>query len=160
MNEEKWKIICGFEDYEVSDMGRIRCIKLGNERIEKTYFNAYGYLILTLRNGRKKISKSVHQLVAIAFLDHKPNGYKFVVDHINSIKTDNRVLNLQIITQRENLSKDKTRISKYTGVCKSKEGNRWRSRIMVNKKNISLGSFSTQEEARDAYLRALNNLKP
>ena len=44
----------------------------------------------------------------MAFLNHKPNGNKLVVDHINNVKTDNRLSNLQIITQRKNTSKDRT----------------------------------------------------
>jgi ribosomal protein L15E len=72
----------------------------------------------------------------MAFLNHTPCGYKIVVDHIdNNIKTDNRLENLQLITQRENVSKDiKNTSSKYIGVCWHKKAKKWRSSIQINGK--------------------------
>ena len=44
----------------------------------------------------------VHQLVAMAFLQHVPDGMNLVIDHINGDKQDNRVENLRIVTQKKN----------------------------------------------------------
>jgi len=87
-----------------------------------------------------------------------PCGFKLVIDHKNSIKTDNRLENLQIISQRQNVCKTiGIYASKYRGVtlgnCKKKVT--WRSSIIINNKKINLGSFNTEYEAHLAYQNAL-----
>ena len=47
----------------------------------------------------------VHQLIAMTFRNHIPDGHKLVVNHINFNRLDNRSINLEVITQRENLIK-------------------------------------------------------
>lgn len=104
-NGEKWKDICGFEGvYKVSNLGRVKRVvdAWGRpvERILRPYVAPAGYYLVDLRLGTKKKRITVHRLVAIAFLDNpnkKPN-----VDHINTIRTDNRVENLKWCTQKEN----------------------------------------------------------
>jgi hypothetical protein len=85
-------------------------------------------------------------LVAMAFLNHKPDGtHKIVVDHINNNKLDNRVVNLQLISQRENLSKDrKDGTSKYVGVCWKKSRNKWQVDIKIDGKRKYLGLFTDE----------------
>ena len=103
--------------------------------------------------GRKKKKISVHQLVAIVFLNHIPDKHKIIVDHKNTVKHDNKLSNLQLITARENLSKDKKGVSQYTGV--SFKCNNWYSQININKKVIYLGYFNTEIEASNAYQNKL-----
>ena len=95
---EEWiKVPEEYGDYEINTNGIVRNSKTGH--IMKPNYNS-GYY----RVGLKK-SIRVHQLMAICFLNHRPNGMKVVVDHINNIRTDNRLENLQIITQKENVQK-------------------------------------------------------
>jgi hypothetical protein len=93
----------------------------------------------------------------MAFLNHKPDGTnKIVVDHINNIKTDNRLVNLQLISQRENTSKDKKNgTSQYTGVCWKKSKNKFEAQININNKYKYLGLFTDEYEAHLAYEKAL-----
>ena len=86
------------ENYEISNLGRIRNTKTGN--IIKPDKEEKGYCRLSIKvNGRKK-HYPVHRLVAIAFIPNLLN--KTQVDHIDNNKSNNRVDNLQWVTNKEN----------------------------------------------------------
>jgi hypothetical protein len=80
------------------------------------------------------------------------------LDHINEIKDDNRIVNLRLATDQENMQNvsspriDNT--SGLRGVHWYKARQKWQSQIMVNKKRIHLGLFNTVKEAYEAYLKA------
>ena len=157
---ENWKDIEGYEDYQVSDMGRVKSLKRGKERILKGVLDIYGYLIVTLCENNKRKTFKIHKLVAIEFLNHIPCGYKEVVDHIDNNPLNNKVDNLQLISARENTSKDKKGgASKYTGVCWAKQKNKWKSSIYIKSKLIYLGLFINEEEAHLKYQLALENIE-
>lgn len=144
--------IPGFENYGISKDGEVKNLK--TERILKTTTSANGYPTVGLcKKGTVKVI-SVHSLMAQIFLNHTPN-YITVPDHINGIKTDNRLENLHIITQRQNVSKEITR-ALPTGVYDYTK-NRYRARITYNKKLHTIGIFDTPEEAHQAYLAAIPN---
>lgn len=79
------------------------------------------------------------------------------LDHINGIKTDNRIENLRPATQQEN---DRNRkaykgcSSKYKGVSWSKSCQKWKSYIRSNQRQEHLGIYSSEEEAAQAYDKA------
>lgn len=99
-----WKQIPGYSLYEASNLGEIRHIK--NKKIRKYTLGQSGYFSLTIRNDNQHNSRSsssvkVHKLISLTFIGTKPNGYQ--VDHINRIRTDNRVENLRVVSREENL---------------------------------------------------------
>jgi hypothetical protein len=172
MKKEIWKSVEGYEGiYEVSNMGRARSLPkkwvCGNNnnnfyhdgKILKTSPNSEGYInIFLYKNGKRKTYK-LHRIVAIAFIDN-PNKYP-LVDHINGIRHDNYIDNLRWCTNRQNSSFDNRNIkktSKYAGVSIHLPTNKWRARIVINKKEIHLGLFNSQEDALESYENAKKNL--
>lgn len=169
MQKEIWKDIPNYEGYyQASNLGRIksldRSITYSDGRVynmKSTILNplndGMGYLKVSLSKDTKSKHYRIHQLVSIAFLNHKPNGYKLVCNHINFNKHDNRVENLEIVTQRENTNQKHLKSSsQYTGV--RKYNNKWRSDIVINGKKKHLGYFTNEYDAHLAYERELNNV--
>ena len=79
------------------------------------------------------------------------------VDHINGVKTDNRICNLREATNSENnqgrrMRSDNT--SGYVGVTWNKSSKKFRAQIKVNGRYVFLGKFATAEEASRRYLQA------
>ena len=135
--------------------GRIYKIK---ENIRKQSIDSTGYLCLTLSKNGDKIFR-IHQLMAITFMNHIPKIDKLVVDHINNNPLDNRLENLQLISQRENSSKDKKNgTSKYIGVCFIKKEKKWGSFITIKGKSKNLGSYINEYDAHLAYQKELSKI--
>lgn len=99
MAEEIWKEIENYPGYYVSNRGRVRSTRQ-RERILRAAPDTYGYPIVRLCNACGKKTRTVHRLVAQAFIPNPEN--KKEVDHINTIRNDNRVENLRWTTRSEN----------------------------------------------------------
>ena len=169
---EIWKEVRGYEDYEVSNLGRVKSLArvITTVRGSRTYkdkilkpcltgVKGAQYLAVDLSKGGKSKTRTIHQLVAEAFLNHTTCGHKLVIDHINNIKTDNRLENLQVVTNRKNTSKDKKGFtSEYTGVCWNKRDSKWYASIRINGKIKHLGVFADELEAAEAYVKALKEI--
>ena len=95
----------------------------------------------------------VHRVIAYCFgILEQMENIKDVnnVDHINGVRTDNRVENLRQVThQQNNWNQLNTK-----GYYWHKQWKTWKVRIMVNGKRLFLGNYDTEAEARAAYLRA------
>ena len=156
--KEIFKNVPGYEgSYQVSNLGRVKSLKLNREKLLKLGLGGHCYFIVALCNEGKVKTINVHQLVAMAFLNHKPDcTTKVVVDHIDNNPLNNRLENLQLISARENWSKDKKGSCKYAGVSWYKRTNKWRSQIMINGKPKRLGYFNCELEAHHAYQKALS----
>lgn len=82
------------------------------------------------------------------------------LDHIDQNKRNNRVSNLRVSNQSQNGANQKIKTSNntgYKGVGFRKDIKKWRARIMVGRKEITLGVFETPEQASAAYLLAAKN---
>lgn len=99
--EEIWKDIAGYKDYKISNEGKVKSLK-GVAKILKGGIDLSGYHIVTLLNNKIQSTKTIHRLVAIAFIPNAEN--KRTVNHKNGIKTDNRVENLEWNTYSENMN--------------------------------------------------------
>lgn len=160
MKQEIWKEIPGFDKYLLSENGNVKSFKYKQPRILKPFDDGKGYLKVKLRKEGVSKNFSIHKLVAIVFLKHIPQGHKEVVDHIDNDKRNNHFSNLNLITQRENASKDrKNGSSKYIGVCLDKRRGNWFSQIRIKNKHKFLGYFNSEEEASFAYQNALKQIE-
>ena len=115
MEEEIWKSIKSYEGlYEISSLGRVKSLNYrgtGKEKVLKNIEDYKGYLMVGLtKNGKQKKFK-IHRLVAEAFIPN-PEG-KPCIDHINTIRNDNRVENLRWVTYKENNNNQLTK-KKYS----------------------------------------------
>lgn len=151
---EKWILIDGFENYQISNFGRVRSIKSGN--ILKGGKDRNGYKCVNLRANGKTFFRPIHRLVALNHL--QPIEGKNCVNHIDLNKENNHVLNLEFCNHYENNSHMKmngSTSSKFPGVSYSKDRNKFVASIKVNGKHKFLGRFKTEIEAKNAYLEAL-----
>jgi hypothetical protein len=86
-----------YPNYLIYDDGRVW--SKNRKKFMEHQLDYLGYYVVGLRNPKKKIMK-VHRLIAQYYIPN-PNNKK-VVDHINRIKTDNRIENLRWVTHTEN----------------------------------------------------------
>lgn len=119
MTEEIWKDIEGYEGrYQVSNLGRVKSIKhydsrghLRAERVLKPTNDWDGYLRVNLYKNRVQVNKTIHRLVAEAFIPNPEN--KPTVNHIDENKTNNNVNNLEWATMKEQNSHG-TRLKRFS----------------------------------------------
>ena len=102
---EEWRFINGFPKYMVSNKGNVKSLKYKRKNKEgflRKNKDKDGYEIVGLQCGKKIITKKVHRLVAETFIPNPEN--KPCVNHINAIKDDNRLENLEWVTYQENMN--------------------------------------------------------
>jgi len=104
----EWRIIPGFDRYEVSDDGRVRYAE--TQRVRTLHISGRGYLYISMIAGppaervigvrSRPLTRKVHRLVALAFIPNPKN--KPEVNHRDLNKLNNRVENLEWVTHAEN----------------------------------------------------------
>lgn len=111
--KETWRDVVGFEGlYQVSDAGNIRSLthytrnnpnggkRISKGRILKPFKAGANYLYVDLSKGDIREKRSVHRMVAIAFIENKNNLPE--VNHIDGNKANNAIQNLEWVTRKEN----------------------------------------------------------
>lgn len=94
-----WKVIEECPRYSVSDLGEVRNNRTGNI-LRQQIAKRGGYVEVGLWNGEKHLNRTVHGLVARAFLGPRPSGHQ--VRHLNGDATDPRLENLEYGTVSQN----------------------------------------------------------
>ena len=167
---EIYKDIPGYEGfYQASNKGNIKSLgrkvkvshgglRIKHERI-LVQMKHSRYLCVNLSKYGAIKMYLTHQLVAMAFLDHKPDKYNIVVDHIDDNGNNNNVENLQLISHRDNIVKGMSRESGVVGIYFRPNPPRWVSTHQRNNKSKFIGSFLTKEEAIEKRKEYLFNLK-
>lgn len=146
--EEIWKTIKGFENYKVSNTGKV--YSLAKNKVMKPWIVNSGYYVLTLVDSGVSKNMSVHRLVAKAFIPNPLN--KEQVNHIDGNKLNNNVDNLEWTTPSENVNHNKVlgRLDTHTARA---ELNKVQSKA-VNQLDIETGkviaTYNTIREASKA----------
>lgn len=114
---EEWRQIKDFENYYVSDYGRVANFNYrntGDSILMKPFNTKVGYeqIALVDKNG-KRVKKYIHRLVAEAFIPNPKN--KPEVDHIDTNRKNNIVDNLRWTTREENFNNPKSHINRVNG---------------------------------------------
>ena len=124
---EEWKAIKGYEGlYEVSNLGRVKSISYTNQYgtfdrvvILKGWI-CEGYQCVQLTRNNEKKTFKIHRLVAETFISNPDNLPE--VDHINTIRDDNRVENLRWVTHKENMNNELTKLNIGKSVTNENNG--------------------------------------
>ncbi len=106
----------------------------------------------------KKRAYPVHRIIWLLHYKVWPRRH---IDHINGIKTDNRIENLREVTHRQNMRNAKRHVKgKIAGYSWSNSKKRFRASIFVNGSSVHLGYYRTEEEAETAYYFGLIEYDP
>ena len=96
-----YRPIKDFEDYAITECGKVISFKQKTPRIMTIWFGSSGYEDVKLRKNNKTYHKQVHRLVAEAFIPNPEN--KNVVHHKDNTTTNNHKENLEWVTTAENI---------------------------------------------------------
>lgn len=150
MENEEYRVIPQYEQYEVSNLGNVR-FKPTQLPLKQT-LSKDGYKCVCLYDNKFKSSKHrVHRLVMLAFSENPEN--KPIVDHIDGNRENNCLTNLRYATVTENNFNKKmykNNQSNVKGIYHVKSSDKWRAQITINKERLYLGMFETLEEAKQA----------
>ena len=150
---ENWKVIEGYESYEVSDWGRVR----RGGRVLKGQHITPGYVQVGLCKGGVKKYMLIHRLVGLTFIPN-PEG-KLTINHIDHDKANNFLANLEWATHSEQNIHSPPPIgtSGHRYIRQTPSGS-YLVRITRNRRDVFQKTCSTLQEAitaRDAFLNPI-----
>lgn len=154
---EEFRDIPEYEEmYQISSFGRVKSLKRKKIAIRKLGYRDR-YFEVSIWKNNKGITITIHKLVAIVFLNHTPYGSNLVVDHKDNNPLNNNIENLQVITQRENIIKDREPRGIYGNT--TKRNKKYEANLWNKGKNIYLGVFDTVEEASLYIKNAIKSIE-
>ncbi len=148
-----WNEVFKYKDGHIFWNIKRRKVKFGSEAGS---CKSHGYKVVRV-NGRQFL---VHRIIWEMHNGAIPEGME--IDHINHVRDDNRIENLRIVSHADNMKNQKMNINNKSGhhgvsLCRSR--GKWLAKITANGSHIFLGHFDTIEEAIDARMNAITQLK-
>lgn len=142
---EEWKVISDFEKYEISNMGNVR--NIASKLILKPHKRKDSYLTVKLCRKDFTQNKSIHRLVALAFVENA-NPHKYdIIDHIDRNSLNNCATNLRWCTRQQNCQ---NWLGRNEGLTK-RVGNIWEVSVKFENTRMYLGRYNDEEKARQVY---------
>lgn len=168
--KEIWKDIKGYEGYyQVSNLGNVRsldrvqtfnngsklCKRIVYGKTISNYIGKCGYVRVRLARGGKKKTTLLHRLIALHFIPNPDN--KKEVNHINGVKSDYSISNLEWMTHKENiqhahdngLAKNKGLKGRLNPMYGKTYGENPRAKIVIDMSNGIF--YSCAKEAAEAH---------
>lgn len=96
--KEEWKVFKQNDNYSVSNFGNVK--RIDKNKLMTLCYDGRGYLRVCLCKDGIVSHYTVHRMVALTFLGKRPKGYQ--VNHIDGIKRNNNILNLEYVIPKEN----------------------------------------------------------
>ena len=162
MEQEQWKEICGYEGlYWISSFGAVKSKRKTLSICEIKN----GYSVVSLCNSGKQKTVYVHHLVAEHFISKRPQG--LTINHMDKIKKNNSMDNLEYVSTRENCShgsaREKTGVFKEIRRHKKKNGETseyiyYQPRAFIDGKRYYVGNFKCKDKAHKAYKDFLSKI--
>jgi len=148
--------------YEIDTDGNVFSNFSGKRKKLKTFYNKAGYHSITLTYNKKKTDFLIHRLVAYHFIENDDAINKIQVHHINQKPDDNRIENLEWVTnlincQSCNRGDNKRNTSGHKNICYDRHNKHWKFQIRINKKRI-IKQFKTKQEAIEYKQEFLKNM--
>lgn len=159
--KEAWKDIPGWEGvYQASTKGAIRSLnryvvtKGGKSwyikgKVLKNRVASNGYSRIVLHTKIKKRETYVHQLIAETFLMRDYKSKKLTVNHINNVKTDNRISNLEVVTQSQNIIHSINKGNRVVAMGQSHYASKFTQKEVNSIKKIYDSGFVMQKDLAD-----------
>ena len=140
--KEKWRPVVGYDGrYEVSNFGRVKSFQHFEEKFLKLQKNRDGYFTVLLYKNRTKKRCQVQRIVWEAFNGKIPEGMQ--IDHINTVRVDNRLENLRCVTPKENISNPIT----------AKRRAEWNKRLVQDPEWLKKNAEANKRKAQDPEWR-------
>ena len=144
--EEHFNQIKGYNNYLISDLGRV--FSFYTKKVLKPRKDKDGYFLVDLcKNGIRKHHK-IHRLVALAFIPNPEN--KRTINHIDGVKTNNFVDNLEWATNKEN-----TQHALNNGLLKPNKGSKHGQAKLSEKEVLEIRSL---HKTGDYYQKDLGKI--
>ena len=147
---EEWRTISEYENYQISNMGRVKNIK--TEKILQPSIDKRGYCRASLYKDGIASKFSIHRLVAHEFLEN-PNE-ELYIDHMDRNCSNNCINNLRWVSNSQNQmnrTKSANKSSAFKGVSFNKKLGKWKCQIKIDGNKQHHGYFESERAAARMY---------